>query len=439
MLWFFYNILFAVGFTLVLPYYFWRMKRRGGYAAHFWQRLGFYEVTVQNALDRKPRIWVHAVSVGETFIALKLIETLRETFPRHGFVLTVTTSTAHTIARDALSDEDVLLYFPLDFPPVTRRVLKRVRPSMLLLMECELWPNVIRLSASRGVPVAIVNGRVSENSYRGYRRLKLFTRQLLPYLRLFCVQSDGDRDRLADLGAPPERIHVLGTAKYDVASTDGEDAADMRAVLRASGIAQDELVLLGGSTWDGEEAALLDVYKELKRQHPKLALVLVPRHAERREHVIDVIQERGFEAVRRSTLNVKSPRTDVNTPFVFLVDTTGELRGLYACADVIFVGKSMPPQHGGQNVLEPAVYGKPVIVGPNMENFPVVMKDFLAAQAIVQVRDVRDLGRAAAELVQSKEKRGELGSRAARLVENKRGALKATAALLAPLLDRGGP
>ena len=209
------------------------------------------------------------------------------------------------------------------------------------------------------------------------------------------------------------------------------------AVLRAAGIGDDVLVLLGGSSWDGEEGALLDIFSEIRNGKPNLALVLVPRHAERSEAVIDAIQARGFEAVRRSGIRVDAPRQDIQQPFVLLVDTTGELRRMYACADVIYVGKSLM-NHGGQNILEPAVYGKPIVVGPNMENFPVVMADFRAVDAVIQVQDKVGLKNALRALVDNEDKRVAVGKRAEKLVEERRGALKASAELLEELIGDHG-
>lgn len=429
MIWFFYNILFAAVFVLLLPHYLMRMRRRGGYSAHFWQRLGRYEPHVVEHLQAGQHTWVHAVSVGEAFIALRMIEELRSRNPERLFVLTVTTSTAHAIAEKAISDRDLLLYFPVDFPPIVRRVLRFINPDAILLMECELWPNLIRHAERRGIPVSVINGRISESSYRGYRKLRFLTRRLLTRMHAFCVQSDTDRSRLLELGAPPDAVHVLGSAKYDVAvREEGEDEA--REVLRAAGIADNDLVLLGGSTWEGEEAVLLKTFDVLRRKHKQLVLVLVPRHMERGAGVVEQIEAHGFQAVRRSGLDLAKPRQDLQTPFVLLVDTTGELRRLYACADIIFVGKSLT-QHGGQNILEPAVYGKPVIVGPNMENFPVVMDDFRAGNAVIQVANADALTDQVEQLIAKPELRRELGTRAAQVIQDKRGVLKRTADILA--------
>jgi 3-deoxy-D-manno-octulosonic-acid transferase len=436
MVWLLYNLAFSVCFLLALPYYLLRMKRRGGYRKHFGQRLGWYDAETLRRLEAGPRVWVHAVSVGEVYIALRLIDQLRARRPGTRFALSVNTSTAHTIAEKQIHPDDVLLYFPVDFPPVVRKVLRLIRPVALVIMECELWPNLIRRARAGGARVALVNGRLSERSYRGYRRGRFLTRRLLPCFDLLCVQTEDDRRRWEDLGAPPERISVTGSGKYDVVPLDEEPGDEARAALGAAGIRPDQLVLLGGSTWPGEEAALLRVFAELRASRDDLALVLVPRHAERREEVREAVRRSGFEPILRTSLNgrpaAEPAAPPVRTP-VLVVDTTGELLKFYACADVIFVGKSLT-QHGGQNIIEPAVYAKPILVGPHMENFPVVTRDFLAAAALQQVADEAALGAAVRMLVESPERRQTIGRRAAELVRARRGALASSADQVAALL-----
>lgn len=435
MVWIFYNILFVVGFTLMLPRFLLRMARRGGYRKHFEQRFARYEDATLDRLEKDRRVWVHAVSVGEIFVALKLMQSWRARRPDLRFVLTTTTSTGHALASRSLSPEDVLLYFPLDLPFIMRRVLDVIRPRALVLVELELWPNLVRLAHARAIPVVLVNGRISDHSFNGYRKLTFFTRRLLPLIDLFCVQTKLDGERLAALGAPKHRIAVMGSAKYDVAESDtgGEERA--REILQRVGITEQHRILLGGSTWPGEEHALLDVYKGLKTRIRNLVLVLAPRHVERAEQVVREIREHAMTFARRSSLDRDPPR---GVPQVFLLDTTGELKHFYACADVIFVGKSLT-QHGGQNPIEPALYGKAIVCGPNMENFRGVMEDFRAADAIVQVPDLQKLRRACDELLTNEQRRLTLGRRAAELVEEKRGVIDATIDLLDRALELEAP
>jgi 3-deoxy-D-manno-octulosonic-acid transferase len=416
MVWFLYNIIFAVGYTLMLPKFFLRMAKRGGYSDGFMQRFGCYDSETLSKLEGEGKIWVHAVSVGEVFVALKFMDEIRGRNDEQSFVLTVTTSTGHDIAIKNMDKRDVLLYFPVDFPVVARKVLNLIRPKALVLTECELWPNLIRLARDRDIPVAIINGRVSDSSYKGYQTLSFFAKRVINRINLLLVQTEMDASRLMSLGAKKENIHVLGSAKYDVVSCDEDGAGKAWGLLNTCGIGNDDLVLLGGSTWPGEEKALLKVFSELKKNYSSLKLVLVPRHAERRDEVESEIQKFDVSYRKRSEMaDGESKPVDV-----LLVDTTGELKSLYACASVIFVGKSLT-EHGGQNFIEPACYGKPIVTGPNLENFPVVAQDFIDGDGIVKVADEAALCRELKSLLSDPALRKTRGDNAKAVVDTKKG------------------
>jgi len=424
MIWFIYNVLFTIGYVLLLPRFLLRMWRRGGYGKGFLQRLAVYGPDVLGQLRIGPRIWVHAVSVGEIYVALRFMEQLRASAPNTRFVLTTTTSTGRAVAGQKLCPEDVLLYFPADFPCIVRRVLNVMRPRAVVLTESELWPNLIRIAESKNIPVVLINGRISESSFRGYKLLRVFSKRALGSVALFLVQAPQDQRRLVKLGAAEEKIHVVGTAKYDVVESDGEGAQKARQILDASGFSPGSLIMLGGSTWAGEEAVLLDVYERLRGSFGRLKVVLVPRHAERRGEVEAEIARRGLSYLRRSEVTEGPGRVEGSESGVdvLLVDTTGELRNFYAHASVIFVGKSLASR-GGQNVIEPASLGKPIVVGPHMENFPVVVSDFLSAKALIQVADTNALERAFRNLLADADLREQYGQRAQAVVRSKRGAL----------------
>ena len=428
MIWWLYNFCFVIGFALLLPRFLWRMARRGGYARNFLQRFGRYAPDVRARLTEDGRVWIHAVSVGEVGVALRLMQELRAVRPELRFLLSTTTSTGHAVARKQLGPETPLIYFPLDVPPISRRVVRLIRPRALLLIENEMWPNLIRTVRKSGVPVVMINARISAHSFGGYRLLRFLTRRLLPQFTVFFAQGQPDADRLIALGAPANRVHVMGSAKYDLAPAGDGGAEKARAALSAAGFTADRPTLLGGSTWAGEEVALLDALVAVRTQIPNLALVLVPRHAERRAEVLREIAARHLAVVCRSAMN------KLDRPDVLLVDTTGELRNFYEVADVIFVGKSLTAR-GGQNIIEPAVCAKPIIVGPNMQNFESIMPDFLAAQAVLQVRAASELRTAAARLLKNPAEAQAMGIRAAQVVREKSGALHATVKLLVPLLD----
>ncbi|HAL92856.1 MAG TPA: 3-deoxy-D-manno-octulosonic acid transferase [Verrucomicrobia bacterium] len=423
MIWWLYNLLFPVAFACLLPHFLLRMLRRGGYGRDFAQRFGHYQAEAAARLDAPGRpIWIQAVSVGELAVAFSFMEELRRRDPQVRFVLTTNTSTGHALALKKIRPPDATLYFPMDVPWVVPRVLRRIRPSAVVLVENEMWPNLIRYARKQGIPTVMINGRISAHSFRGYQKIKFITRRLLPEIHWFCVQSEADRDRLLALGAPADRLEITGSAKYDLDPTAPTAEARARDVLARIGVKSGDPVLVGGSTWAGEEEALLDICREAKAIHRNLMLVLVPRHAERREEVLGEIRKRGMAVVQRSQFPDGAPPLS-KRPDVLLVDTTGELRGFYAAADLVFVGKSLT-QDGGQNPVEPARDGKPVVVGPHMENFPVIARDFLEAGAYVQAKDAEELKTVLLRLLGDSAERARLGKAAAELVARKAGATR---------------
>jgi 3-deoxy-D-manno-octulosonic-acid transferase len=433
MRWAIYNVMFVAGYLCVLPWFVWRMCRRGGYRRGFMQRFGWYGSDLERTIRSAPRVWVHAVSVGEMYVALRFMRELRERQPALRFVVTTTTSTAHAIGRKELPVEDVLLYFPVDVPPVIRRVLGIIQPKALILVESELWPTLLRLTASRGVPAILVNGRISERAFVGYRRLRAFFTPVLRQMDLLLAQTPADRDRLVAMGAVADRVRVMGSAKYDMVRRDEAKDRAVGEVLSRVGFGRDTPILLGGSTWPGEEAALLRVLAAARASLPRLNLVLVPRHAERRAEVEAAVRAAGMICRLKSRLTAETNR--VESPDVLIVDTTGELAAFYAFATVIFVGKSLTA-HGGQNIVEPAALGKPVIVGPNMENFAEVTEDFLGAKALVKVRNEEELIRAVCDLLASPAECVALGERGLAVVRRMAGAVRVSADAVAPFLAR---
>lgn len=422
MIWLFYNILFPVVFLLMTPHFLWRMWKRGGYRNGFRQRFGIYELEFRERLRSRRRIWIHAVSVGEVFIALRFMEEARVRRPESAFVLTTTTSTGHAVAARGAGSDDVVMYFPLDLPPVMRSVFKLLDPEALVVVECELWPNLVRIAAARKIPVVLLNGRISERSYRGYSRMRPWVRDVLRCFDLLCAQDEVNAERLRRLGADPAKVKVAGSAKYDVARDFSKEIEEAGAGLVARAFGPGVRVLVGGSTWPGEESVLLDVYKTLRERHGNARLVLAPRHAERASEVIREIGRSGFQAVLRSELLRERAGAP---PDVLLVDTTGELRAFYSVATLIFVGKSLASR-GGQNIIEPAVFAKPIIVGPHMENFESVAADFLAAGAMVQVAGALELERSVLKLWNDPASRAEYGRRARQLVGKKAGSVRAS-------------
>ncbi len=425
MRWILYNALFAVAYLAMMPKFLLRMKKRGGYRAHFAERFGRYDPETARRLAEKPRVWVHAVSVGEANLAGQVLRELRRRDPAASFVLSTTSSTGRAVCEKLVGPDDVCVYLPLDFPPCVRRALRAANVRAMVLAESELWPNLLRALHRRGVPLLLVNGRVSDRSAPGYRRLRFF---FGPVLRLFdalLVQSELDRDRLLAAGAPADRIRVTGSIKFDVAPPAPGKLDRARATLACAGVAPGkDVVLLGGSTWPGEELALARAWRDALPACPDARLVLVPRHFERAAEVAAELEAAGFRVLRRSQAAADHQTTrPPDRETVLLVDTTGELFALYATADLVFVGKTLDPNEGGQNMIEPASLGRATLVGPHTENFKPVMEVFRAKGAVLEVPDAAALSPEIARLLSDASARAALGARAAAAVEGSRGAL----------------
>lgn len=434
-MWVVYNVLFGIGYILLLPHFLLRMCRRGGYRRNFQERFGCYAPEKAAALSRPGRIWVHAVSVGEAQLALALIAEMTALDGTLQFVISTTTSTGYTLLEQRKRAQDVLIYYPLDFPWIVARVLRKVQPQAFVLLECELWPNLLRALARRAVPVWVVNGRISARSFRGYRKVAVFFRRAAALVTAFLVQTEEDALRLGALGAA--RVQVLGSAKFDLPLPDAAAREHACEVVQEAGMDPAGRFWVMGSTWPGEEAGLLEVFGRLRKKCPELQAILVPRHAERGDAVESLLQASGLPYVRRTAMGAQpSERGAISPPAVLLADTTGELAGYYRLADFVFVGKSMAGNHGGQNPVEPAALGKAVVTGENMENFPGVMADLRAASAILQVSDFTELGRICEKLLLDRVYCTAIGARAAALVASRRGVMhKSAGVILAHLAE----
>ena len=401
-----YNLLFAAVYPFLLPGFLVRMLRRGGYAARMGDRFALYPDSVRKALAGGGFVWVHAVSVGEVQVAGQLMREWRKAEPSVRFVFSTTSSTGWKMAEKEVSDRDVLVYNPLDFPNFVKSALKTVRPRAVVLTESEIWPNFIWTARRYRIPVFLVNARVSDRSAPRYKVGRWFFGDVLSSFARIFAQSDLDAARLVDAGAPKRIVEVTGSFKFDVAHRNEAKESELREWIGPGRI------LLGGSTWPGEDEALLRVYSELGSS-TDIKLVIAPRHFEKADAVEANIKSGGFSCVRRSA---STSAAGAKAP-VYLADTTGELMGLYGIADVVFVGKSLCA-HGSQNMIEPCLCGKPTAVGPYTENFRPVMSDLLAFDAIRQVKDEKEL----CEFVKGAfSDDGGLGARAAAAVERRKG------------------
>lgn len=430
MKWFLYNLLFTIAYICMLPKFLFRMARRGGYANRFADRFGLYpEDILDHLADGRHRFWVHAVSVGEVAVAGQLMEEMRRQMPDIAFVLSVTSSTGWTQATHVVQENDILIHNPLDMPLCVRRALDAIRPEAYIITETELWPNIIRLASKRRIPVFLVNARISDRSAPGYRRLRCWFGPVLNMITRIYAQSDLDKDRLCDAGCDAGRVEVTGSMKFDVARRNETKEAELRDYLTAAGIAPEAPILLGGSTWPGEDAFLLEVYAKAILQNPEVRLVLAPRHFEKADAVETNIKAAGFNCLRRSRTPNPDPMPEHT---VVLADTTGELMGLYGLSNVVFVGKSLC-EHGAQNMIEPCLCGCATTIGPNTENFRPVMSDLLAHEALIQAPNKAALEAELLTLLTNTNAAKSLGERATRAVALRRGV---TPRITADLLTR---
>jgi 3-deoxy-D-manno-octulosonic-acid transferase len=372
-----------------------------------------------------PAGWIHAVSVGEAIAAAPLVAGLRRLYPALPLVMTTTTETGARVVRDRYAHDVTHRYFPLDLPGAVRRVVDRIDPQFLIVMETELWPNLLIDLARRDVPVMIANGRLSDRSFPRYRLARRFLAPVLESITVYAMQSDEDARRAIALGAPAERVFVTGNLKAD-AMPDAGRATELWH--RLLGLSPGQRVWIAGSTHAGEDAAVLAAHRALIATRPDLALVLAPRHPERVRDVLALARGQGFAVVRRSEL----PRAR-GTGAVIVLDTVGELAQLYAVADVVFVGGSLVPA-GGHNMLEPALRRKPVLFGPHTENFREAASALTqSGGGIVAAGLAREVGR----LLDDRELRRRLGEAAGEAVASRSGAVKETLELVARFLKPG--
>ena len=428
-----YNLLLLPAIVLAAPFWIpWALfsaRRR----RNFPDRLGVSVGRLPLPAGRE-RIWLHAVSVGETLSAAPLVRLLRSRRPdTEVFVSTVTLTGQEMAARALGESADALFYLPFDVPWICARFLDRVAPDLVVILETELWPNFIAACARREIPVVVLNARISERSFRGYRRFRSFFGKVLRTVSAFSAQTEDDARRLVALGAEPSSVAVAGNMKFDVAPP-RDDASPLRAWLLAEK-ARGALWFVAGSTHEGEDAEALLALRAARDINPSTRLLLAPRHPERFDGVAALCAREGFEVVRRSRPDLA--RTAATQPPVVLLDTVGELLAAYAAADIAFVGGSLVPK-GGHNILEPALYGVPTIVGPHMENFREIAEIFTSGGAVRRVRDGAGLADELRRWASDPRPYAETGRRASELLAAFRGATARSAAIVERELSRRG-
>jgi 3-deoxy-D-manno-octulosonic-acid transferase len=423
-----YNLLYPLVLLAFLPGYLVKMFRRGNYRNKFGQRFGIYDQETRAKLLHGRPSWLHAVSVGEVMIALKLAARMKERDPSLRVALTTTTTTGFALANRRCPEWIEVLYTPLDFWPIMRHAFAVIRPARIVLVEAEVWPNLTAIAHRRRIPVALVNARLSPRSERRFRKFTWFVRPYFRMLDLICAQEPQDVTRWESLGAIPDRIHPVGSIKFDPENVEPQPDGP-RALLKQFGIDGQRPILLAGSTHEGEEAILGNVFLGLRREFPDLFLIIAPRHVERAREIAAQLERTGLTTARRS----KTGRGPL--PDCLLLDTTGELRDWYSVATIVFIGKSLTAR-GGQNPVEAIVAQRPVVFGPHMENFAALVRTLLAAGGALQPEDEITLTATLADLLADPVKRQRLASNARQVLNQHRGATDRTARLLEDCVAR---
>ena len=422
-----YNLLWPIGLFFFLPGYLVKMFRRGGYREKFGQRLGFYDRAVRQRLAQQRFTWLHAVSVGEVAIALKLAKELRILQPGREIALTTTTTTGFAFARANAAPWIEVMYMPLDFWPIMHRAFSVIQPAGIVLVEAEVWPNLVAEAKQRRIPIALVNARLSPRSEKRFLQFRRFVGPIFRQLDLICVSEREDVGRWQALGVASDRLQRVGSIKFDPAHK-GIDRTTPGKVLHDLKIDGQRPTIFGGSTHLGEEPILGEIFSRLRAKFDGLLLILAPRHAERAREVQRALQKLGLRVALRSQPSAAPDAVDC-----LILDSTGELANWYPVATVVFMGKSLTA-HGGQNPVEPVVAGVPVIFGPNMENFAKLARELLEKKGAIEVADAGGLERAIGSLLADPGARRTLVENAEEVISQHRGATERTASLIAKLL-----
>jgi len=450
LMYFLYRVLTAAGMLVLAPYFALRVWRRGEPSRALRERLGILPPEISSrvaatsggsagsaVVSQSGAVWIHAVSVGEVLAAKPLVEGLRRRFPGRLIFVSTTTETGQRLARERLQSADGIFYFPLDWVVPVRRALRAIRPALVIIMETEIWPNFLREARRNGVPVIFANARISERSFARFLNWKFvageFFAQALSDAALFLAQTPEDAKRLHEMGAPEDRIEVTGNLKYD---SEPPAVGGFGTWLKEELARQERWpVIVAGSVVEEEEEAVLAAYDVVQRQWRRALLVLAPRKPDRFDAAANIVGTDGWHVVRRSVLDLTAP-LDENAD-VLVLDSIGELAGLYSMADAVFVGGSLVPA-GGHNILEPAWFARPPVFGPSMDNFREMAAQFLDARAAIQVRSSQQLGKVWVQMIEEDALRERMGKAARQLSERNRGATAVSLERIASILGAEG-
>jgi len=407
------KLLYTTLFTLSIPLLILRLIWRGFRAPAYWKRWAERFGGGPQINSSKPIIWIHAVSVGEVEACRPIANALRKEYPNHQLLITTMTPTGSARVKAIFSDSVAHCYLPYDIPFAIKRFLNKTNPTFGIIMETEIWPNLLSTNHKRNIPLFLANARMSERSAKGYSRFANFTKETLQNLSVIAAQSSEDKKRLQSLGAESNRVHVIGNLKYEInlAPSLAEQANSMRAIWD-----NNRPVLIAASTHEGEEEMVLNASRQIRSNYPELLVIIVPRHPERFDRVAALAHKSGFKTLRRSEM--KPCPSDIQ---ILLVDTMGELPLFYAASDVAFVGGSLVP-HGGHNLLEPAALGRAVLTGPHFFNFQEITQQFLTAGAALEIADTQALADTTIKLLNTPETRTEMGEISLKLIAKSQGA-----------------
>ncbi len=424
---FFYNLFFPLVFLFFLPGLVVKLIRRPGRKKNYPERFAIFSREKKErlkALDHP--VWMHAVSVGETNLALTALQAWKKIDPERRFVLSTTTTTAQEIARQKVPDGVEVIFCPIDFLPFVRKTFRLIRPSGLVVFETEIWPNLVRTAKKLGLPTALVNARMSDHSLKGYRRFRMFFAPVLRCFDAICVQTEADRDRYRMIAPDLEdRIVVGGNIKFDQRLPENFRIPDLTKIFPSGG----SPVIIGASTHSGEEKMIVGAFRKLREQYKGALLILVPRHAERGAEIAELLKSAGMSFLRRST----GERFGEGPVDCLLADTTGELMGFLAASDIVIMGKTLAGNHDGQNIIEPAVLGKAIVCGRELRNFREAMEILRKADAVLTVETEEELRRALYMLSSDPELRVKLGRRAYEAITAHSGAIAKNIELLETL------
>jgi len=426
MIYWIYNTFLTLSLPVVLPYFFISVHQGSSLRRGFEERMGF--LGAKRPCEKDHPVWFHASSVGEVLMTLPLIQAVREKFPENRLFVSTMTETGQETAKRLLGGQGTTFFLPLDLPWTVQRVLRALAPRALFIAETEIWPNLLRQCQMRGIPVVLFNGRISDRSLESYRRFRFFFKEVLRGVAAFGMQSERDAERIVEIGASRERVVITGNLKFDRPALHVAEE-EMGIVRNTLGLQEKQPVFVAGSTHGGEEEIILQAFRQLKRIEPSLVLILAPRHLERLDEIIKTLDRDNFLWVRKSQM----PREGFKGE-VILLDTMGELERIYSIGDVIFVGRSLVPG-GGQNILEPAAFGKPVLFGPHMENFREIARIMKAEGGGIEIRNQKELFDQAQRLLTDRSYYTRVSRAAFRAIEKNQGAIQKTLELLEKYLE----